>query len=488
MNDLLADIGMWAGTKESLAAYVQTVTSLTPELLASKQADYGQDSERAPRLYKRMGDIGVITVAGPLNNSSSWINEYIGATGYPEIRNALVYAAKDEGAKRILLDVKSGGGAVSGVSDTSDLVKRIDQGVKPVFAFSDGMMASAAYWLGSSARRIEVGKVAEIGSIGVLLVHQAYAKMLEKAGITATVMRAGKYKALGNPYEELTDEAKAEIQDSLDQMYQLFGEHVAEARGVSYADFDRRMGQGRVFIGAAAVDVGLADAVSNFDKVMGAIQNGIDSEKSSPKYGANLVKEHPVKKSLTEQEIAAIAAGAAAPAEEQGEPQAEETKPEGEQEQSGAEANEGEGAGEAEAGAAAGAEDSKSETVSAIDLLKAQLNEANEKVLSLQIDLHGANARADKAEAAASKFRPIVEAALGNMRVAMQGSRNGIEAMSNETLVESFDAAAADFKAKFKAGGVAAVKPETSQSKKQEGDGASKGAFSKARLNATRLT
>lgn len=487
MFDLLADVTYWAGTKESLAAYLKVVNALTPErvaeLEAQNQARYGNsddDEERRPRLYKRSGDIGVITIAGSLNNSASWMNPYIGATGYPEIREALIYAARDEGAKAIVLDVKSGGGAVSGVSDTAELVSTIDTQVKPVFAFSDGMMASAAYWLGCSARSVTVSNIAEIGSVGVLMVHQEYSKMLEEVGITATVFRAGKYKALVNPYEKLTDAAREETQAHLEQLYTTFAGHVADRRSMSYADFDRRAGQGRVFIGQAAVDIGLADAVSSFDKMVGAVQRGIDTQNKPPKYGANLPEGNTLKNALTEQDIAALAAGAASAA-AAASTATNDTTTDPDTAASGApeadvsvEPGDGAPVDEPNASAQAGV----------VDLLKGQVAEAQGKLVDLGVQLVAAKNQAEASVEMLGKLRPLVEGAVGNMRVALGGVRAGVEGMPFESLLAEHTNLSAQFNAKFKAGGVTAAVPITAA--KTEGAGEVVSDFAMARLKATR--
>src|SRR5574343_350481 len=220
----LLNFKFWSGSEDSLHAYLTSIKQMVEAGVTEppKRAGYGnqdEEDEMVPRLFSQQGDIGVISIAGPLNNTDSWKNEYIGATGYPEIRAALVHAAQQADVKAIVLDIKSGGGAVYGVTDTADLVAMIDQKVKPVHAYSDGMMASAAYWLGSSARSVDIGKVTEVGAIGVLTVHQDLSKMFSDMGVKVTVMRSGKYKALGNSFEPLSDAAKSELQAQLDQMY-----------------------------------------------------------------------------------------------------------------------------------------------------------------------------------------------------------------------------------------------------------------------------
>lgn len=445
------DVTYWAGTEMSLASYLMSMKK-ADHLVQPKADMTTNDTPRAPRLLSQVGDVGVISISGSLTNTDSWINEFIGATGYPEIRDALVHAVNDVGVKAIVLDINSGGGAVSGVSDTADLIKKIDTQVKPVHAFSDGVIASAAYWLGSSARSLDIGKVTEAGSIGVLTVHKEYSQALKNEGINATVLRAGEFKALGNPYEALGDKAKAEIQGQLDQMYGMFVQHVADARGVTYPVADQKMGQGRVFLGQSAVDVGLADSISSFDAVVSKVQAGIDSKKSSPQYGANFSKGPAMKVALTEQQIALMAEGGvlspvaeavaavAAQAIEAAAPAAEVVEPTAEA-----------------APVAEAAPEAKTESPELVAFLKSSLAEAQASVMDLTIQLRDAKAAGEAIESSHAAMRSIAVASVDRLKVALGGSAGGADALSDEALLAEHASLRAQFEGKFKAGGVAAV-------------------------------
>lgn len=431
----------WCGTDETLAAYVmgmKHIEAAKPQA-ASDFADDGED--RAPRLFSQIGDVGVISIAGPLVNSDSWVNEYVGRTGYPEIREALIYAATKEGVGAIVLDINSGGGSVSGVSDTAELIKRIDAEMVPVHTFSDSIIASAAYWLGSSARTMSVGQVAEAGSIGVLAVHKEYTKALEMEGVKATVMRAGEFKALGSPYEKFSDKAQAELQDQLDYLGQMFTQHVADARGVPYPTADSTMGQGRVFIGQQAVAVGLVDSVTSFDAVISKAQAEIDSQKNVPQYGANIQKGNSLKIALTTQQIAAMA--------EAGLPVEASTLP----------------IDAAAPAADAPAADAPAVPVAALEpktdsdivaFLKSSLAEAQAANTELTMQVRDMKASTTDMAATHEQFRSIVMTSTDRLRVAMSLPA-GVHAGNDTALLADHASLRTQFESQFKAGGVAAV-------------------------------
>jgi capsid assembly protease len=490
------DLKYWAGTDESLGVYLLCLKKMIDngDFRAGGEA-YTYDSSQpekddaAPRLFSRAGDIGIIKIAGPLVNNDSVLNRYYGITGYGEIRDALVYAAKQGDIGAIVLDVASGGGSVAGVFDTANLIRTIDTKVKPVHAFSGGGVMSAAYLLASSARSVNIDQMTEAGSVGVIAVHQEMSKMLKEIGITPTVMRAGKYKALGNPYEPLTEQAKAEMQAQLDQLYEIFVKHVADMRGVSYAVADEKMAQGRVFIGQRAKDVGLVDAITNFDSLMSKVQGGIDSAKERSKYGANSTNQNNKgivvsKQALTEQSIAALAEGAGLAVEAGGEhgggsggAPAAEQKPETQVEQKPAvEAAEQKPETQVE---------QKPAEPSALQVVQTQLAESQAKVLDLSVELRDAKVSNESMKATHASMRAIAVASVERLKVALGQTPGGSEALADEALLAQHDSLRKVFEEKFKAGGVAAVTP--ADASESQGTVAAVDPARKARIAATRL-
>jgi len=440
----------WAGTEQALE-----------KLLASEKLDVSamrpqEQADGVPRLFAQSGNVGVITIAGSLVNSDSWMNAFMGRTSYGEIRDALVHAASDPNVGAILLDINSGGGAVSGVSDTADLIKKIDKEIKPVHTFSDSQMASAAYWLGSSARSVDVGKVAEAGSIGIITVHREMSKAMEMDGIKATVIKAGEHKGNGNPYTPLTEAAREEIQGQLDHLYGIFMGSVAENRGLSYPVADSKMGQGRVFIGTQAVDAGLADSVTTFDAVLSRVTGEIDARKKVPQYGANISKEYSMRATLTPQTIAAMAeSGTPIPVDAAVLPTVEastETLPEP----------------VVAAAEPAKVADAPAPAPELVAFLKTSLAEAQATNLDLTVQLRDAKAAAESMTATHAAMRSIAAASVDRLKVALGGTPGGADALSDTALLAEHATLRTQFESKFKAGGVAAVSSTAQPDAKSE--------------------
>lgn len=186
-------------------------------------------------------------------------------TSVEEIRKDFLSAVDDPAVKAIALDVDSPGGSVDGIAELSDIIFNA-RGKKPITAYTDGQMASAAYWIGSSADRIYASKSAEVGSIGVYAVIHDYSRAVKNEGIDTVVFKAGKYKAAGNPYKHMTDDDQAAIQDTVNSYYDLFVEGVARNRGLN-ADAALKLANGKTYIGKKALDIGLIDGIQNIEDI-----------------------------------------------------------------------------------------------------------------------------------------------------------------------------------------------------------------------------
>jgi signal peptide peptidase SppA len=478
---------LWYGTE---ASFYEAV-ALERRFEAQAQMSAGPfDDVPEDYLLQKQGNIGLINIAGPLINADHPILAFFGVATYPAIRRAVVSAAKDAAIDHIVLAVDSGGGAVNGVVDTAELIARVNAKVKPVTTMAHGTMASAAYWLGASAEKVHASKTSITGSIGVLMVHLDRTKQLEDAGIKPTVLRAGKYKALLNPFEKPTDAALEQQQAQLDAAYRLFVQHVADARGVDYDQADRKMAQGREFFGAAAVDAGLIDSITTLDAVLSALaeRKGVDKRRAS--YD-NVIKGKSMKTAaatLTEQDIAAIAAGAsleaqpgeavvAAPAAAAAAPVAEAAPA------AAAAVAPTDGAGEtAGAGVVAPTAEVKEDGAGVVKYLQAQVKEKDESIVSLRIELKDANEKLEAAQATHDPMLGIVRASIKNMRVALGSPAGDVDGLKATEALAEHARLLGEFKKAFKAGGVAAAAPATD---KQETAAAP--ALRQARIAAAKL-
>lgn len=191
--------------------------------------------------------------------------------GMDKIRAQVTQAANNPDIGSILLLIDSPGGTVAGTPETAATVRAAAE-VKPVVAFADTLAASAAYYIGSQASEFVATSSAEVGSIGVVSVHQSYAKMFEKVGVATTIIRSVEHKAETNPWEDLTPEALAFQAQRAQEAHDQFVAAVAAGRRVSEKRVRDDFGKGRVLSAEQAVSVGMIDRIASADEVLAGMR------------------------------------------------------------------------------------------------------------------------------------------------------------------------------------------------------------------------
>jgi signal peptide peptidase SppA len=206
-------------------------------------------------------NIAYLPLYGMIDQHNSWVLEMFGGTSTEVFGQMFDNAMADISVGAILIDVDSPGGSVYGVQELSDKIYNA-RGKKHITAVVNSMMASAAYWIGSAADEIIMTPSGEAGSIGVIAMHFDQTEYEEKAGVKTTIIKAGKYKAEGNPHEPLSADAKWYFQQRVDDYYSAFVGAVARNRGVSVGKVLSDFGQGRMFGAAGAKSAGLIDGIN----------------------------------------------------------------------------------------------------------------------------------------------------------------------------------------------------------------------------------
>lgn len=453
----------WAGTAESFNAVVEGMAKAQERL-----ADMGMErTPDMPRIWDKADGVATISINGSLTSGSAgYYGQFFGVLGYDDIRKAVVEAASDPEVKSILLHVNSGGGSVSGVDDLAKFIGKVNQS-KPIAAYTDGMMASAAYWLASGVSTIMAGSTAIVGSLGVLSVHTERSQMLKTAGVAVTVVRAGKYKALANSVEPLTEQALAEVQGQVDAMYDIFMAQVAAGRNVTISTADSQMGQGREFLGKGAVTAGLADKLATYDQALAATKkldkNPAMMNNPQKSKGTNMVN----KATLNESQLAALAAGASLEAVAAA---ATASVVEDDAAQAAAlvaaaapavteAAAVAEKAAEPDAAAALAAAPATDSAL--VTMLQAQLVTAQDAVIAAKVEAGTFKAQIEAQRTTHDGLLSIARAAVGKMAVALGGTAEASAHLDAVAVLAQYAQVEATFKDKFKVGGVAATAQAT---------------------------
>lgn len=235
--------------------------------------------------YAVDGGVAVIPIKDVLTKEHTFFSFLFGGTSMRDIGDAFQSALDNADVHSIVLDIDSPGGTVDG---TEELAARIHaaRGQKPIVAVANGMMASAAYWIGSAADQIYIaGQTTEVGSIGVVAAHVDVSEQDKMFGEKYTEITAGKYKRIASMHKPLSDEGRAYIQSQVDQIYAVFVDTVSRFRGRSVEQV-LEAADGKIFMGQAAVDAGLVDGVATLAVVIEKIkeENSMDLNELKTKH------------------------------------------------------------------------------------------------------------------------------------------------------------------------------------------------------------
>lgn len=173
--------------------------------------------------------------------------------------------------KAVALSVNSPGGSPVQSSLIGARVRRLaeEKGV-PVYAFVEDVAASGGYWLAAAADEIWVDESSVVGSIGVISASFGAHDLIERWGIERRVYTAGKSKSMLDPFRPEKEEDVARLRRLLDQVHESFIGHVKARRG-GKLDETADLFSGEIWVGRAAVDVGLADGVGHLVPKMKAL-------------------------------------------------------------------------------------------------------------------------------------------------------------------------------------------------------------------------
>ena len=178
--------------------------------------------------------------------------------GGPTFVKAIRAARKDSTIKAIVLRVNSPGGSAM-VSEHIWREVQLAQKEKPVIASMGNVAASGGYFIVAPAERIICEPTTITGSIGVYgLLPNAEKLLNQKLGITFDVAKTNKYSDFGSIYRPMNPMEKEYLQAGIEKTYSNFISKVGEGRGMTLQEVDL-IGQGRVWSGINALEIGLAD-------------------------------------------------------------------------------------------------------------------------------------------------------------------------------------------------------------------------------------
>lgn len=254
----------WAIRAASMAVIIDSTCSGD----AASLLDMEKIEKKEPCSYSVSDGLATIQISGVIGKKlPKWMAAF-GMVDVDDIQKLVEQANADPAVKSILLEIDSPGGSVTGVPEAAQTIR---DSSKPVYAFSDTLMASAAYWIASGAAGIFASESALVGSIGVFVPILNMKKMYEAAGIEVEVIKSGALKAAGYPGTALTQAQRDDLQSSVDFVYSKFVAFISSRESANGQPGKDAM-QGQDFYGEQAVSAALVDGISSRVEIISTLK------------------------------------------------------------------------------------------------------------------------------------------------------------------------------------------------------------------------
>ncbi len=215
-----------------------------------------------------------------------------GSIASDDFRVLLQKIRKDDAIDAVVLRVNSPGGSAL----ASDIIWReIDllKKEKPVVVSMGDLAASGGYYIACGADSIFANAGTITGSIGVFsVIPNVKGLMNNKLGISFDGVKTGQYADMPSTTRPLNATEQRFMQAGVDSIYHAFKSRVAIGRKKSIEYIDS-IAQGRVWIGADAIKIGLVDRI-------GTLDDAIASAAKMAKLKGYGIKAYPETKSFIE--------------------------------------------------------------------------------------------------------------------------------------------------------------------------------------------
>jgi len=170
----------------------------------------------------------------------------------------------DIGVSALVLRVNSPGGGAAASQEIYDYVIRMKDSGMPVVVSMGAVAASGGYYISCPADSIIANPGTLTGSIGVLMTFSNLEELFGKVGVGFETIKSGRYKDTGTWDRQMTEEERALLQTTVDDIHAQFVEAVAAGRNMEPEEVEA-LADGRIFSGRQAMNEGLVDALGTLE-------------------------------------------------------------------------------------------------------------------------------------------------------------------------------------------------------------------------------
>ena len=191
-----------------------------------------------------------------------------------EVLKTIKKIREDDAIKAVVLRVNSPGGSADASEQIWHAVETLQEKGLPVVVSMGDYAASGGYYISCGADYIYAEPTTLTGSIGIFGTIPNLSKLRENIGLDVDVVVTNTHSNLGNNalLGGMNPEEYALMQSMVERGYELFTQRCADGRGMSQ-DLIKTIGEGRVWLGKDAVEIGLVDELGNIDS---AVQKAVE--------------------------------------------------------------------------------------------------------------------------------------------------------------------------------------------------------------------
>ena len=173
---------------------------------------------------------------------------------------------EDDNVKAVVFRVNSPGGSADASEQIWHAMKMLQDKGLPVVVSMGDYAASGGYYISCNADYIYAEPTTLTGSIGIFGTVPNLSKIREKIGLDVDAVSTNKHSGLTTNavIKGMNPQEMALMQNMVERGYDLFTRRCAEGRGMTQDEI-KKIGEGRVWLGKDALEIGLVDGLGNID-------------------------------------------------------------------------------------------------------------------------------------------------------------------------------------------------------------------------------
>lgn len=230
---------------------------------------YSQLMQGPRKVVNTKDTVAVVYLQGTIVSGSLPVSPLGGAAAASAtLSKTLGAVERDKTVKAVVLRVNSPGGSALASEVILDAVTRV-RARKPLVVSMGDVAASGGYYVACRADSIYADRTTITGSIGVVSGKFATTGLWNRLGIQWSTRQRGKHAALLGSARVFSEDEHEKLQDMMDEIYDVFKQHVVEGRGKKLVKSIDKIAGGRVYTGRQALELGLVDRLGGLSDAIG---------------------------------------------------------------------------------------------------------------------------------------------------------------------------------------------------------------------------